>query len=265
MTKVGFIGLGTQGKYLAVNLATAGYDLMVFDVRAEPLEELRKAGAKIATCNRDVGKHAEIIEICVLNDEQTEAVVLAADGVLAGAAPGSLIVIHGTVSPKLITRLAAATAAKGVELIDVPVSGSEGGAKSKTMSYMAGGTAAQIERCRPLFETSGQKITHCGPLGTGIRAKIAHQIIISINMLAAYEGMRVGREAGVSAEVLEKVMTEGHAQSKMADNWFRLKLRPHATGVFFKDLDVSLKFAHELGIALPGAALTQQLLDTVVP
>lgn len=265
MTKVGFIGLGTQGKYLAVNLATAGYDLMVYDVRPGPLEELRAVGAKVAKSNREVGAHAEIIEVCVLNDAQTEEVILAENGVLAGAKPGSLIVIHGTVSPNLIASLAEAAAARGIELIDAPVSGSEGGAKSKTMSYMVGGTAAQLERCRPLFETSGKKITHTGPLGTGIRAKIAHQIIISINMLAAYEGMRVGREAGLTPEVLEKVVSEGHAQSRIADNWFRLKLRPHATGVFFKDLDVSLKFAKELGIAMPGTALTQQLLETIVP
>lgn len=265
MTKVGFIGLGTQGKHLAINLAQAGFDLMVYDLRAEPLAELRAAGAKVAASGREVGKHAEIIEVCVLNDAQAEAVVAGDDGVLAGAAPGALVVIHSTVHPGTITRLEAAARARGVDLIDAPVSGSEAGAKAKTMSYMVGGTAQQLERCRPLFETSGKKITHTGPLGSGIRAKIAHQIIITINMLAAYEGMRVGREAGLSPEVLEKVIGEGAAQSRIAENWFRLKLRPHATGVFFKDLEVALKFAHELGIALPGAALTQQLLNDVVP
>lgn len=264
-SKVGFIGLGTQGKHLAINLAQAGVDLMVFDVRPEPLGELRSAGARIAGSNREVGAHGEIIAVCVLNDAQADAVVLGEQGVLAGAARGSLIVIHSTVHPNTISKLAAAAHERGVELIDAPVSGSEAGARAKTMSYMVGGTAQQLERCRALFETSGKKITHAGPLGAGIRAKIAHQIIICINMLAAYEGMRVGREAGLSPEVLEKIIGEGAAQSRIAENWFRLKLRPHATGVFHKDLEVALKYAHELGIGLPGAALTQQLLNDVVP
>lgn len=265
MQRVGFIGLGTQGKHLAINLATAGYDLMVYDLRPEPLAELRSAGAKLAASCREVAHHAEIIAVCVLNDAQAETAVLGEDGVLAGAAAGTLVVIHSTIHPSVIAKLAAAAQARGIELIDAPVSGSEAGAKAKTMSYMVGGTAEQLARCRPLFETSGQKITHTGALGTGIRAKIAHQIIISINMLAAYEGMRVGRESGLSTEVLEKVIGEGMAQSRMAERWFQLKLKPHATSVFYKDLEVAMKFAHELGIPLPGAALTQQMLDIVVP
>jgi 3-hydroxyisobutyrate dehydrogenase-like beta-hydroxyacid dehydrogenase len=263
--KVGFIGLGTQGKYLAVNLAEAAFDLKVYDVRREPLDELAKVGAKVARSSREVGAHGEIIEICVLNDAQLEDVVLGPEGVLAGVGPGAIIAVHSTVEPATIAKLADAAKARGVELVDAPVSGSERGAKAKTMSYMVGASAEAFERLKPVFATSGPKITHTGGLGTGIRAKLAHQLIICINMLAAYEGMRLGRESGLSAEILEKVVREGMAQSRMAENWSQLKLAPHSTGVFFKDLQVCLKFAHELGMPAPGAALTQQLLDTIVP
>jgi 3-hydroxyisobutyrate dehydrogenase-like beta-hydroxyacid dehydrogenase len=263
--KVGFIGLGTQGKYLAVNLAEAGHDVMVYDVRREPLDELAKVGARIARSNREVGAHGEVVEICVLNDSQLEEVVLRDDGVLAGARPGTIVAVHSTVEPATIARLAEAAKARGVELIDAPVSGSERGARAKTMSYMVGASPETFERLKPLFATSGPKITHCGGLGAGIRAKLAHQLIICINMLAAHEGMRLGREAGLPAEILEKVVREGMAQSRIAENWSQLKLAPHSTPVFFKDLQVCLKFAHELGVPLPGAALTQQLLDTIVP
>jgi len=263
--KVGFIGLGTQGKYLAVNLVAAGHDVMVYDVRREPLDDLKTAGAKIARSNREVGEHSEVVAICVLSDAQLETVVLADDGVLAGARPGTIIAVHSTVEPATITRLAEAAQARKIELIDAPVSGSEAGAKNKTMSYMVGGSETAFAKCRPLFATSGPKITHTGALGTGIRAKIAHQLIICINMLAAYEGMRLGRESGVSAEILEKVVHEGAAQSLMADSWSKWKLAPHATGVFYKDLQLILKFAHELNLPVPGAALTQQLLETIVP
>ena len=102
------IGLGTQGKYLAVNLAHSAHDLMAYDVRQPPLDGVAEAGARIAGSNREVGAHGEVIEICVLDDAQLEDVVLGADGVLAGAAPGTIVAVHSTVEPGTIDRLAEA-------------------------------------------------------------------------------------------------------------------------------------------------------------
>ena len=133
------------------------------------------------------------------------------------------------------------------------------------MSYMAGGSAEALEKCRPLFETSGPKIQHVGKLGTGVRAKLAHQIIISINMMAAYEGMKVGVESGLDPAILEKVIHDGLAQSWIADEWSNLSFGPHSRLVFYKDLHLGLKLAHDLGISVPGAGLAQQMLDKIVP
>src|ERR1700691_5629047 len=207
--KTGFIGLGQQGKYLAINLAQAGHDLMVYDVRRGPLDELARAGATIADSPRAVGRHAEIVAICVLDDAQLEAVVLGPEGVLAAAAPDTVVVIHSTVEPSSIARIAAAAAPLKIEVVDAPVSGGEPGAKGKTMSYMVGGSDRAVERCLPLFRTSGQSITRTGASGSGIRAKLAHQLIVCLNMLAAFEGMRLGRAAGLSSSILEKVVHEG--------------------------------------------------------
>ena len=263
--KVGFIGLGMQGKYMAVNLAAAGYDLMVFDTRPEPLRELAAAGAKIATSNAEVAAHSEIVQVCVLNDEQVDAVVAGPEGLLDTAKPGTIVVIHSTIEPRTIERLAPIAAAKKVEVIDAPVSGSEKGAKNRTMSFMVGGSTTALAKCRPLFETSGPKIQHVGELGAGVRAKLAHQIIISINMMAAYEGMRVGVESGLDPKILEKVISEGLAQSWIADEWSKLSFGPHSRLVFYKDLHLGLKLAHELGISVPGAGLAQQMLNKIVP
>ncbi len=263
--KVGFIGLGMQGKHMAINLAEAGYDLMVYDTRAEPLRELAAAGAKVGTSNADVGEHAEIVQVCVLDDSQVADVVAGPRGLLETAAPGAIFVIHSTIEPATIEKLAKLVAPKRVEIMDVPVSGSEKGAKAKTMSYMAGGSASALEKCRPLFETSGRKIQHVGPLGAGVRAKLAHQIIITVNMMAAYEGMRVGVESGLDPKILESVIHDGLAQSWVADQWSELSFGPHSRQVFYKDLHLGLKLAHELGIPVPGAGLAQQLLDKIVP
>lgn len=263
--KAGFVGLGMQGKYMAVNLAEAAYDLMVYDTRPEPLEELARAGAKIARSNAEVAKHAEIVQVCVLNDAQVEAVVAGPAGLLETAAPGTIIVIHSTIAPATIEKLAPLVARKRVEIIDAPVSGSERGAKAKTMSYMVGGSREALEKCRPLFETSGPKIQHVGALGAGVRAKLAHQIIITVNMLAAYEGMKVGVESGLEPKILEKVIHEGLAQSWIADQWSELSFGPHSREVFYKDLTLGLELAQELGISVPGAELAQGLLDKIVP
>lgn len=263
--KVGFIGLGVQGKYLAINLAEAGYDLMAYDLRPEPLEEVCSRGAKKAASNKEIGAHGEITCICVLDGQQARDVVLGPDGILAVARPGTVIAVHSTIEPAIVTELATAAAARNIELIDAPVSGSEPGAKAKTMAYMVGGSVEAFEKCRPLFETSGKNIIHTGGAGSGIRAKLAHQLIICVNMLGAAEGMQLGMKAGLAPEILERVVGAGGAQSRLAERWSKLKFGPHAQRVFYKDLKLCLEFAHELGIATPGAAIAQQLLDRIVP
>lgn len=263
--KVGFIGLGTQGKFLAVNLVEAGHDVMVHDLRREPLDLLSRHGAKIGRSASEIGAHGEVVEICVLNDGQVEEVVAGPAGVLERAAPGTIVAIHSTIRPATVVRLAELAAARGVELIDVPVSGSERGARAKAMSYMVGGSASAFEKCKPLFETSGPKVTHCGPLGTGMRAKLAHQLIFCLNILAAYEGMRLGVRAGVSPEILQKVIHEGVGQSFIADNWTTIAMPGSSRSALYKDLQLCLEFAHDIGVSIPGAALAQQLIDHIVP
>ena len=263
--KVGFIGLGVQGKYLAINLADAGYDLMAYDLRSDPLNEVVAKGAKRASSNKELGAHGDIICICVLDGRQVLDVVLGPEGVVAGARPGTIIAVHSTIEPAIISQLSAAAKERQIELIDAPVSGSETGAKNKTMSYMVGGSTETFEKCRPIFETSGKNVIHTGGVGTGIRAKLAHQIVICVNLLSAYEGLRVGLEAGLSPDILERVMSSGAGQSRVVDRWFKLKLGPHAQGVFYKDLKLCLEFAHDLNVSVPGAALAQQLLEKIVP
>jgi 3-hydroxyisobutyrate dehydrogenase len=265
MTKVGFIGLGVQGKYLAINLADAGFDVMVYDLRRDLLDELATHNAKIAKSAAEIGAHAEIVCVCVLDDPQVANVVQGPDGLLETAKSGTIIAIHSTVDPQTIADLANAARARGIELIDAPVSGSEPGARAKAMLYMVGGTKEAFERCRPIFETSAKNIIHTGPLGTGIRAKLAHQLVTCVNMLSAYEGFQMGAAAGLPAEILTEVLRTGAGQSRLTDRWVTLKLGPHAQEVFFKDLKLCLKFAHDLKISVPGAALAQQLLDRVVP
>jgi 3-hydroxyisobutyrate dehydrogenase len=190
-TRVGFIGLGNIGKPMAINIAKAGFDLMVYDLRAEPIRELTALGAKAARSADEIGAHGEIIELVVVDDAQVEAALLGEGGVFSGAKRGSIIAIHSTVHPRTVRRLAEQAAAKGLTLIDAEVSGGERGAIAKSLCYMVGGDKAALEKCRPIFATSGASIFHLGDLGSGAITKLAHNLIVYVNILAASEGMRL--------------------------------------------------------------------------
>jgi 3-hydroxyisobutyrate dehydrogenase-like beta-hydroxyacid dehydrogenase len=271
-TRVGFIGLGNIGKPMALNVAKAGFDLLVYDVREEPLKELAAAGAKVARSAREVGAHGEIIELVVVDDAQVEAVTLGEGGVLNSATPGSIIAIHSTVHPKTVRAIAEFAKAKKVGVIDAQVSGGERGAYAQTLCYMVGGDKALFERCRPVFATSGANIFHLGELGMGAVAKLAHNLIVYVNMLAASEGMRLAEKAGLDLAALQEVVHASAGQSRVADNWLqqrRLK-ETYTTGpqglmqLIHKDLRLALELGHDLDLSLPGAALSQQLIDRVL-
>ena len=271
-TRVGFIGLGNIGTPMAMNVARAGFDLMVYDLREEPLKELAALGATIARSAKEVGAHGEIIELVVVDDAQVEAVILGEGGILNGAKPGAVIAIHSTVHPKTVRKIAELARVKGVGVIDAQISGGERGAQAQTLCYMVGGDKALLEKCRPVFATSGAHIFHLGELGMGAVAKLAHNLIVYVNMLAASEGIRLGEKAGLDLKALQDVVHVSAGQSRVADSWLQQRtLRDtYTTGpqglmqLIHKDLRLALELGHDLGLPLPGAALTQQLIARVL-
>ena len=261
MIKVGFIGLGEQGKPMAVNLAKDGFDLIVHDLRREPVEELIAMGASAANSPREVAAGSEVIAVAVVDDAQAEAVVMGDDGIIAGARPGGVITIHSTIRPATVHKIATESAQRGIGVIDAPVSGGPRGAQLRTMCYMVGGEKELVERCRPVFETSAKSIFHVGPLGAGMTAKLAHQVIICLNVLAAREGMALAAKAGLDLTMMQEVVRAGGAQSRVADNWIKNKPTPNASRLWYKDLMLALEFAGELGLALPATQMAQELIE----
>jgi 2-hydroxy-3-oxopropionate reductase len=265
MTKVGFIGLGEQGKPMAVNLAKgSGFDLMVHDLRKEPVDELVALGARGASSPREVGSHSDIIEVIVVDDAQVEDVVLGRDGVLAGARAGSIIAIHSTIRPATVRKLAAACASRGIGVIDAPVSGGARGAQTRSMCYMVGGEAELVARCHPIFETSGATIFHLGALGAGMIAKLSHQVIICLNVLAASEGMLLAKKAGLDLVMMQEAVRAGGASSRVADHWVKHQPTANAGKLWRKDLTLALECAQELGLDLQGASAAQHLIEKVL-
>ena len=273
--RVGFIGLGNIGLPMAENVAAAGFQIMVTDVRDEPCQHLAAKGAKVARSLRELAEFSDLIEIVVVNDEQVEQVTLGPEGVLAAAKRGAVIAIHSTVSLAAVRRIAAAAEPRGVKIIDAMVSGGARGATNRTLCYMVGGEKAAFELARTVFSTSsqtGDRVIHLGPLGAGTIAKIAHNMMLHINTLSAAEGIRLAHKAGVNMEAFKSVIQGGSAQSRMAEHWgWRHELwtldlpgGPSPTPRHgYKDLQLALDLGHELGVPLPGAALAQQLRDDI--
>ena len=261
-----------MGKPIAINIAKAGFDLMVHDIRKEPLQELSRFGAKIAHSAKEAAQVGELVEITVLDDTQVKAVLFGETGVLAAAKPGTMLAIHSTVLPKTLKAIVENASARNIIIVDAPISGGETGAYEKRLCYMAGGAKESVDKCRDVFATSAAEILHLGDVGTGTTAKIINQILVCINMLAMFEGISVAEKAGLDLKMLQQVLHNSAGQSYMADHWFerieRVSKSPealrHQWEGFYKTLSVALECANDLGLALPGTALTQQLLATIV-
>jgi 3-hydroxyisobutyrate dehydrogenase-like beta-hydroxyacid dehydrogenase len=257
-----------MGKPMATNVLRAGFDLMVYDLRQEPLKELAAMGAKVAGSLKDVGRHGEMIEMAVVDDAQVERVIAGEDGLLTTAQPGAVIAIHSTIHPETVKRVAEFAKAKGVGVVDAQMSGGSSGATARTLCFMVGGERAWLEKCRPVLEASGKQIFHMGDLGTGAAAKAAQQTMVVINMLSAYEGMALARKAGIDPKVFQEMVRVSAGQSHMADHWLEFSARTnrddHMKELFFKGVCPALELAHEAGVSVPGLALAQQMLGRIL-
>jgi 3-hydroxyisobutyrate dehydrogenase len=272
LSKIGFIGLGRIGRPIANNILDAGYELTVYDLRAEAVAELVGRGAVAAQSPGEVAARAEIIALAVVDDAQVEEVLTGAHGVFETALPGSIVAIHSTVRPQTVKRMAEIFVRKGVHVIDAPVSGGETGAREKALCYMVGGDAALLERCREVFSTSAAEIVHMGELGSGAAAKLIVQVVTCLNMLAAHEAESIAGGTGLNFAALQKVLHLSSAQSFVVDNWLeRFKLaqdpiaiRRRRTEVFQKSLAPALELARQLGLSLAGAQLAQSLMARIM-
>jgi 3-hydroxyisobutyrate dehydrogenase-like beta-hydroxyacid dehydrogenase len=235
---------------------------MVYDLREEPLKQLASLGAKIAGSARELAQHSEVIELAVVDDAQVEAVTFGPAGILSGANPGSVIVIHSTIHPTTIRRIAEQANKKNVGVMDAEMSGGAHGVEAQTLTFMVGGDKELLEKCGPVLAASGDKIFHMGELGTGATTKLAHQVIVVGTLIAVAEGMLLGEKAGLDPKQLAAVINSSAARSFMSEkwlDWFSI-VDKGIVEIFYKCLIPALKLAEELEISLPATALAQQLV-----
>lgn len=268
ITRVGFVGLGIMGAPMAANLLRAGFIVTVWNRSPSRTQPLIEAGAVGADSPADVAAASEVTISCVTNSGDVEEVALGPGGIIEGAAPGSVYIDCSTISPETARKVAAALDAKGVAMLDAPVSGGDVGAQAGTLAIMAGGDAATFERCLPVLQAMGKTIVHVGPNGAGQVVKLCNQVAGGLNLLAAAEAVGLARRAGVDPEKMLEVVSAGAAGSWMLSNLAPRAVRgDYAPGFMVdlmqKDLRLVLDAAHETHTPLPGTALVSQLFQSI--
>lgn len=261
---VAFIGLGTMGMPMALNLLAAGHQLSVHNRSRDRELPLVDAGAQRADSPATAAAAAEIIITCVSDTPDVEAVLLGPEGVIAGGRPGSLVIDMSTISPTATRALAARLAEQQIAMLDAPISGGSEGAQNGTLSIMVGGEADQLAIAMPVLQAMGKTITHVGPIGAGQTTKAINQIVVAGTYLSVAEGLSLGLKAGLDMDKVVQAVGGGAAgswaftnrSSNMLNNDYPLgfRLRLHR-----KDLLIALETARELGLPLPMAAYVEQL------
>ncbi len=271
---VAFIGLGVMGGPMAGHLARAGHHVTVYNrtaARAEAWVAQHTAedlSAAMALTPRDAAQQADIIFLCVGNDDDLRSVVLGADGALAGLRAGGLLVDHTTASADVARELAALTAAQGGQFIDAPVSGGQAGAVNGVLTVMCGGDAAAFDTMKPVAMAFSRAITLLGESGAGQLAKMVNQICIAGLVQGLSEAIAFGQNAGLDMTQVLDVIGKGAAQSWQMDNRGKSMVSGQfefgfAVDWMRKDLGLVLDEARRNGSRLPVTALVDQFYAEV--
>jgi 2-hydroxy-3-oxopropionate reductase len=253
---------------MAKNLLKAGFPLVVHSRSPGPVDELVQAGAKAAASPREAAGRSDVLIAMLPNSPDVELVALGRDGIIEGARPGMVFADMSTISPIVSQKVGQALAARGVRMLDAPVSGGERGAIDGTLSIMVGGDQEVFDAALPIFQAMGKTITRLGPLGFGGFTKLANQIIVAVNLTALGEALTLARKAGLDRELTLKALAGGLAGSRCLDQ----KTPNYVAGAYnpgfkidlhYKDLGLIMDSARALGVPLPTTAVVQELFGAL--
>lgn len=266
--KIGFIGLGIMGKPMVKNLLKAGHEVVCYDIIKENVDEMTKAGATAAVSSADVARQVPLVITMLPNSPHVKSVVLGDDGVLAGAKEGLIVVDMSSIAPLASQEIAKVCAAKGVRMLDAPVSGGEPKAIDGTLAIMVGGDEKLFKEVKDVLLTMGSSAVHCGPIGAGNTTKLANQIIVALNIAAVSEAFTLVRKAGVDPSLVFDAIKGGLAGSTVLNAKAPMMIDSNFTPGFkidlhIKDLDNVLDTGHGVGSPLPLTALVREMMSTL--
>ncbi len=262
---VGFVGLGQMGFGMARNLLKAGHDVLAYDVAPEPLARFTAAGGRAAQKPAQIGAECPSVLVMVVDGAQVEAVLGGRDGLLTTMTSGT-VMVGSTIALSELLPIAERARARGVTVIDCPVSGGVSGADAGTLTLLCGGDATVFEAQRPLLRAMGANVVHMGPLGAGLVAKVANNLIIGVGRLAIGEAFAMAKEAGVPLDRLYHTL-----RTCTADSWILRSLEgailrgeyPPATFLGLKDLTAAVESGRAVRQAMPITSLARELYQLI--
>lgn len=213
--RVGFIGLGSQGGPMARVIAEAGFPTTLWARRPESLTPYEDTAATFAASPRELGMRSDVVGVCVVADDDVDAVLRGPDGVLAGLATGGIVLVHSTTRPETCTRLQADF--PHINVLDAPVSGGGHRAAVRELLVMVGGDASAFDRCRPVLETFANPFVHLGPLGSGQRAKLLNNALFTAQLGLVADAFAIARRHGLETAGLTAVLAAGSSRSYAAE------------------------------------------------
>ncbi|MGA2977751.1 MAG: 2-hydroxy-3-oxopropionate reductase [Spirochaetia bacterium] len=260
---IGFIGLGIMGKPMAANLIKAGCRLVVYDVERERLADALAKGAQPGASPAEVASRCERIITMLPNSPQVKEVALGMHGIIEGARSGSILIDMSSIAPAASREVAAALAAKGMEMLDAPVSGGEPKAVDGTLAIMVGGKAEVFSQVKDILLKMGSSAVLCGGIGAGNVTKLANQIIVALNIAAMSEALVLATKAGVNPDTVFNAIKGGLAGSTVLNAKAPMVLDGNFKPGFrielhIKDLQNALDTAYEIGVPIP---LTSQVME----
>ncbi|KRG46747.1 3-hydroxyisobutyrate dehydrogenase [Stenotrophomonas panacihumi] len=271
MSRIAFIGLGNMGGPMAANLAKAGHVLRVFDLVPAALEAAVAAGASAATSAADTLADAEVVISMLPASRHVEGLYLGEHGILEKIPAGALVIDCSTIAPASARKVAEAAAARGLQMLDAPVSGGTAGAAAGTLTFIVGGGAEALERARPFLQAMGKNIFHVGDSGAGQVAKLCNNMALGVIMAVTGEAIALGTAHGLDAKVLSQMMAVSTGRSwatEVCNPWPGvLENAPASRGytggfgndLMLKDLGLAVEAAMGVGASIPLGELARNL------
>ena len=266
--KIGFIGLGIMGKPMAKNLIAAGHELVVRDMNAAAVAELTALGATEASSPKEVAEQVELVVTMLPNSPHVQTVALGADSILDGAHEGLAYIDMSSIAPLVSRQVGAALTAKGIPMLDAPVSGGEPKAIDGTLSIMVGGPQALFDTYADVLKVMGASVVRVGEIGAGNIAKLANQVVVALNIAAVSEALVFAQKAGVDPEAVFQAIRGGLAGSTvmeakapmMLDRNFKPGFR---IALHIKDLTNAIETGHQVGAPVPLTAAILEMMTAL--
>jgi 2-hydroxy-3-oxopropionate reductase len=253
---------------MAKNLLKAGHEVVVYDIMQANVEEVVAAGAKAGTSSADVASQVPLVITMLPNSPHVKSVVMGETGVLEGASEGLKLVDMSSIAPLASQEIEKACAAKGVRMLDAPVSGGEPKAIDGTLAIMVGGEKALFEEVKDILLVMGASAVHCGDIGAGNTTKLANQIIVGLNIAAVAEAFTMVKKAGVDPQLVFEAIKGGLAGSTVMNAKAPMMIEGNFKPGFkidlhIKDLANALDTGHGVGSPLPLTAAVREMMETL--